>query len=129
MRERHSHFLKDSSGGSLAEFAMVVPVFIGLVFGIIHFSYVVYAQATLNAAVEAAARCISLGTDCTDSTTTTSYASSHYQGPNVGQVFAYSAPTTGSCANMKKVSATGAYKVNVVVTSITINLSARSCYP
>jgi Flp pilus assembly protein TadG len=129
MRRRFSRFVSETRGGSAVEFAVVAPLFFGLVFGVIHFSFVVFAQTTLNSAVEAAARCVSVGSDCTNSTTTTNYAAAHYQGPNIGQVFAYSAPTTGTCANMKMVSATATYNVNVVFTTIPISLSAQSCYP
>lgn len=122
-------FLRGETGAGAAEFAMVLPLFFTLVFGIVNFSIVAYAEAAMHKAAEAAARCASIGVTCTSADTTQSYARSSYHGPSVSATFAYTTPTSGSCSGMKQVYATGTYRINLVLGSWPISLHARSCYP
>jgi Flp pilus assembly protein TadG len=124
-------YLLSRRGAGTAEFAMVLPALIALTFGIIHFGIIMYAETTLHAAAEAAARCASINlntsqgaTTCLTSDTIQAYAAAHYAGPQVSQTFTYSQP---SCGNL--VVATGTYKMNIVVANLNIGLSAQSCYP
>jgi Flp pilus assembly protein TadG len=50
------------SGATAVEFALVLPPFLMLLFGIISASLVVYTAASLHYAVEGAARCYSVNT-------------------------------------------------------------------
>lgn len=122
---------QEVSGAALAEFAMVVPIFFALVFAVIHLSFITWGMTAMHWAAETAARCASInvplgasGATCTDNGSTQTYALSQYKGPNMAVAFV--ADTANSCG--KKVSATGSYKMNVVVTSVTLNLSAQACY-
>lgn len=54
-------FVKDSSGQALVEFALVLPIFILLTFGVIEISKIGYSYVTLNNAIRSAARVASVG--------------------------------------------------------------------
>ncbi|HWE48072.1 MAG TPA: TadE/TadG family type IV pilus assembly protein [Caulobacteraceae bacterium] len=130
LKYRAKSFLKDVHGGSLAEFAMVVPAFFALVFAVIHLSFVTWGMTAMHWACETAARCASInvplgasGATCTDNNSTKAYAATEYKGPNMSVVF--TSDIANSCG--KKVSATASYAMNVVVTKITLNLSAQAC--
>ena len=136
MIARKRSWLKDADGGSATEFAMVVPVFFALVFAVIHLSFVMWTETSLHWAAETAARCASvnapLGTmsggcatgNAITATSVQSYAVTQYHGPNLSPTFTYTTPTCG-----KQVKGTASYPVNLVVTSVTMNLSAQACYP
>jgi Flp pilus assembly protein TadG len=131
---RAHSFLKDMHGGGLAEFAMVVPVFFALVFAVIHLSFITWGMTAMHWACQTAARCAAInvplganGATCTDNNSTKAYAATQYKGPNMNVVF--SADVANSCGGSGKlVSATGSYVMNVVVTKVTLNLSAQACY-
>jgi Flp pilus assembly protein TadG len=48
--------LQDSSGAGTIEFALVIPMFLMLIFGVIDLGQMVYGQSVLNGAVQQAAR-------------------------------------------------------------------------
>lgn len=54
-------FFKESSGQALVEFALVLPLFLLLTFGVIEISKIGYSYVTLNNAVRSAARIASVG--------------------------------------------------------------------
>ena len=54
-------FCKSSSGQALLEFALVLPLFVLLTFGIIEVSKIGYSYVTLNNAVRSGARVASVG--------------------------------------------------------------------
>jgi Flp pilus assembly protein TadG len=133
---RFARYFHDRRGAGAAEFVMILPVFFGLVFAILNLCIVLYAETTLHAATEAAARCASVNvgmgntSTCHDQSTVSSFARGRYAGPSLASLtFTYSAPTSGTCANMQKVVGAGTYRVNAVVTSMNVNLSTQSCYP
>jgi Flp pilus assembly protein TadG len=129
-RRKLRTYVSQRRGAGSAEFAMILPAFFALTFGIIHFSIIMYAETTLHAAAEAAARCASInlnaagGSSCLTADTIATYASSKYAGPSVSQSFAYSSATCGN-----QVTATGTYKISMAFMSVTVPLSAKSCYP
>ena len=133
-----SRLLRETRGGSATEFAVIVPVFFALVFAVIHLSFILWAETSLHWATETAARCASINSNvgtgatgacatagATTNATVKAYATTQYHGPNVTPVF--TANTTATCG--KLVSATATYQLNVVVTSVAVNLNAKSCYP
>jgi Flp pilus assembly protein TadG len=130
---RSRKYLDDGSGSGAAEFALVVPIFFGLFFAIVNFGIVIYANSTLHAATQRTARCISINAAVGNSalciSNTNAYGLSAYAGPSIGQSFSYSLPTSGACNGMKLVTGSGAYKINALVVSIPVNLTAKSCYP
>jgi Flp pilus assembly protein TadG len=77
------------NGTTAVEFAMVLPPFLMLLLGTISASLAVYTEASLQYAVEGAARCYSAdtspyntATQRVSATTTQSYAKSLYHGPS-----------------------------------------------
>ncbi|NBJ14865.1 MAG: pilus assembly protein [Dehalobacter sp. 4CP] len=52
--------IKSSNGQSLVEFALVLPIFLLLVFGVVEFGRLGYSYVTLNNAVRSGARTASL---------------------------------------------------------------------
>ena len=120
-------FWRHAGGATAAEFALVLPLFLLTVFGTINMAFALSALIQLHYVTEKVARCISVdptGTTCTTANADT-YAKGLYQGSGItGLTFAATAPACGN-----KVDGSGNYQVFTGVGSITIGLSASSCYP
>jgi hypothetical protein len=122
--------LRRDEGSSAAEFAMVFPAFLALVFAVMHLGIVIYAVSCLHAAAQAAARCASVNipivasTTCTTTAKIQAYGAAKYIGPHVGQSFTYS---TASCGNL--VQASGTYRIPIMIAAISVPLTAQACYP
>jgi len=142
MRLPAVRFLRDRCGSSAAEFALVLPLMIMLVFAIIQLSIAMYASSLLRATVEEAARCASAKqyTTCSGvdaaaiKTAVETYALDFYHGPGIGPAFVYS--TDASCGSPSeatkpghRVTGTGSYSIGVGLASFTIPLSATACFP
>ena len=56
------NFLRDPSGSSAVEFAVVGPVFLMLVIGMMYGCLMIFSTASLHYAVEEGARCASIRT-------------------------------------------------------------------
>lgn len=121
-------------GAAAAEFALVLPVFLVLIFAIVSFGGVLYAYTQLHFATEDAARCYSVKTDiCDNAADTKTYALSHYTGPNIGVDFPTATITqTGACFGASQghtVTGSGTYAVNVGFFNFSIPMSATACFP
>lgn len=118
-------FLVNERAAASAEFAMVVPVFLLLVFGIINGSIMYSAQTQMHYAAQRTARCLAVdvGTDCDDAD---AFAKDMYNGPSLsGLTFASEDdPICGW-----KVTGTGEYQLVSGINVTTVNISAESCYP
>jgi Flp pilus assembly protein TadG len=119
------------NGTTAVEFAMVLPPFLMLLLGTISARLAVYTEASLQYAVEGAARCYSAdtspystATQCVSATTTQSYAKSLYHGPS-SPTFTASTPACGHQVNatLKNV-VPGTY-----MAPFNITLSATACFP
>lgn len=77
--KRFRVFLRDSAGATAAEFALVLPVFLLIVFGTINMALAMSAVVRLHFVTETAARCLSVNTTgaCTAANINT-YATSLY---------------------------------------------------
>jgi Flp pilus assembly pilin Flp len=116
-------FCKDENGQTAAEFALVLIVFLGLVFGTLGLSFAVWANETLQYAAEATARCLSVTpSSCANVQT---YGLSQYAGPNISPVF--SQPSSPGCGHPVKAIAT--IPLDAVVVSTSISLTALACFP
>jgi Flp pilus assembly protein TadG len=120
-------FFKDQRGTSAVEFAITLPVFILMLFGVWQISFGVWAQCALQHGADMAARCMSVNpTVCGNINVsgTQSYAASQSYGLNPSpSVFAVSTQTCGS-----QVSAT--YPLSPVVANLSIfavTLHAQAC--
>ncbi|MHB8530107.1 MAG: TadE/TadG family type IV pilus assembly protein [Caulobacteraceae bacterium] len=122
---RLSRFPRDRSAATAVEFAIVLPAFLALTFGTVNVCIALYANTALHFAVDDAARCMSVRTTvCDNAADTQTYASSHYNGPNIAPTFV---AASASCGN--QVSATATYQLNAILTNVAVPLSATSCFP
>lgn len=118
-------FHGDLGGASAVEFALVLPVFVLLVLGSISAATLGLTIASMNYAVEAAARCSAVKAPaCVTPSATATYARTRYVGPSVSPVFTYAA--TG-CGNT--VTGTATFSLNLVPVFNSVPLSTSACYP
>ena len=91
------------------EFAIIAPVFILLILGMIALCFALFLVGSMHFAVEDGARCASVKTTiCSDATSTVAYTQSRYLGPNVSPTFTYA---SAACGN--SVSGSVSYSMNV----------------
>ena len=108
--------------------ALVAPIFFGLLFGVVSFSLVLWTQASLHFAVQAAARCASVNKmTCGSDSAIRIYALNQYFGQPLGGTnpFTYSANGCGHT-----VTASYTYALSVpFYGSYSLPLSATACFP
>ena len=125
MRDFHTAAWTDEHGTTAIEFAIIAPVFITLVIGILYMCMGLFMVGSLHYAVEEGARCRSVRTTvCSDKATTEAYTKSRYFWPSSSPTFTYAA---AACGN--SVSASVNYVMNLGLTQITVPLSATACFP
>jgi Flp pilus assembly protein TadG len=118
-------FFKDNSGTTAIEFAIVAPVFLGLLVGMLYLCLALFSASSLHYAVEEGARCASVKTTiCTSPLTTVAYAQNAYYGAAISPTFNYS---TAACG--KQVTGTANFTANLMLTTVTIPMSASACFP
>lgn len=115
------------AGTSAVEFALLVPVFLTIVFGTMGLGAALWAQFGLQHGVEMAARCASINsTVCGNTAAIQSYAVRQTYGINPPATdFAVS---TASCGEL----VTASYDYALLGSSLglpTVTLTARSCFP
>ena len=122
----HIAGLKDSRGTSAIEFAILSPVFIGMIIGILYMCMLLFVVGSLHYAVEDAARCSSVKTAvCSNGTSTIAYAQSRFNGSSILPVtFAYSTPACGH-----SVTGSGSYNFNFGLANLVVPVSASACFP
>jgi hypothetical protein len=124
-RNFHFRLLGDVRGTSAVEFAIVAPVFLMLVVGLISTCLLLFSIACMHYAVEEGARCASVkATVCPDSGTTLTYTKAAYYGPLILPTFAY---TVAPCGY--SVSGSANFSLNIGLSRLTVPLSATACYP
>ena len=121
-----SAFFRDARGGPAIEFAITAPIYFFGLFGLLQVGVWLFADFSLQRAVDDAARCGAL--QLSKCSSLTSYAAS----ATVGLPVTASAFTSGTCtlsgANGKKVSAT--YTVPTFVPALpNISVNVSACYP
>lgn len=128
---RSPRWLAEERGTAAIEYALILPVFLLCVFGIMDVARVFWTYTTLNRAVEAAARCAAINTTlCGTATQIKAKAVSEAWGLNI-TAGAFTS-TTAACG--AKVTASYPYTffipgVDRVTRMGTITLSASACYP
>lgn len=116
---------RDERGTTAIEFAIVAPVFIAFVIGILYVCLGLFAVGSLHYAVEEGARCAAVRTAvCDNADTTIAYTKSHYFGPNTAPTFKYAAL---SCGN--SVSGSTNYTLDFILAKVTVPLTATACFP
>jgi Flp pilus assembly protein TadG len=119
-------FRRDDRAATSAEFALVVPLFIILLFSTINGSLMLSAATQMHYAAERAARCLSVDVagDCSAGTID-AYAKSFYDGPTLtGMSFTTTAPACGN-----RVVGTGTYELVGGLEMTSVSMSATACYP
>jgi Flp pilus assembly protein TadG len=120
-----TRMLGDVRGATAVEFAMVGPVFLLLVVGLVYVCLLFFSVGSMQYAVEKGARCASVATTvCTDSNSTITYTNAAYYGPLTTPTFTYAARTCGH-----SVTGTMNFALYFVVTTLTVPLSATACFP
>jgi len=124
--------IRNESGVTAVEFALLLPFFVILLFGIIEFGQVLFLQAALQHAVTEAARCATISgaagstPDCSSAGNIASFASTQAYGLGVAaSYFSTSNPTGFNCVN-------ASYPFNLsipLIPAIQLTLTAKSCYP
>ena len=126
MRTFHSNICSDECGTTAIEFAIVGPVFILLVIGIVYLCMCLSVVSSMHYAVEEGARCASVRTTvCTDQTSTITYTKNHYFGPSTLPTFTYNA--AAACGH--SVSGSINYVLDLGLKQITVPISAAACFP
>src|SRR5204863_9405375 len=95
---RPSKILRDESGASALEFAMIAPVFFLFIFGIVEAGMLFWTQTGMQHGAEMAARCATINsTLCPNPTAITSYATQQSFGLTLPtSTFTYSTPACGN---------------------------------
>ena len=114
----------DERGTTAVEFAIVGPLFIGVVIGILYLCMGLFALGSMHYAVKEGARCASVRTTvCSDATTTVSYTKSRYFGPG-SPTFTYA---SAACGN--SVSGSVDYVMELLLEQVTVPIKATACFP
>ena len=125
--DRIRRFWRGRSGASAVEFALVVPLFATLIFGMINVALALWGAAALHYTVDAAARCQAVLTEtCSSSSATIAWANSHYVGPSISPTFTI---LKGSLCGAGAVNATATYKIHAVLVNVAVPMTATSCFP
>lgn len=124
MRNFHTHAWNNERGTTAVEFAIVSPIFIAFVIGILYLCLCLFLFGSLHYAVKEGARCASVRTTvCTDAASTVAYAKSRYFGPS-SPTFTYAA---AACGN--SVSASINYMAQLGLSQFNIPIAATACFP
>ena len=119
------------SGAAAIEYALILPVLLLCIFGLMDTGRLIWCYATLSRAVDAAARCAAINTTaCGTTAQIQNVAASEAWGMTItASAFTVAAATCGTRV-------TGTYSFdfvmpgfNYVVPTGTITLTAASCYP
>lgn len=124
-------FAADCRGIAALEFALLAPPFLMLLIGTMTMAMLFFTTTSLHFAAQAAARCASVkSTVCTNSATTTAFATANYFGSTRAPVFTCAGRLCGgtaSCGN--KVTGTVTVTLDVGIASYSTPLRADACYP
>lgn len=117
-----NRLLVDNNGATAVEFAIIAPVVLMIMFGIIQLSVAALTVASLHYAAEKGARCAALKTDWETDCDFTTY----YFAPGSPPKFVLD-KTEQPCGVM--LTATVTYNLSVLVYQRAIKLSGKSCFP
>jgi Flp pilus assembly protein TadG len=116
--------VKNENGASAVEFALILPVFVAFVFGMINCGLMLWTQLGIEHGVVAAARCTTINPSvCPD---VPAYAAQQAYGLNLPKTaFTVTAPACGN-----RVSASYGFQfVTLIMPPRSVTLTAQSCYP
>jgi uncharacterized membrane protein len=120
--------IRGQSGATALEYVLVLPALLLFLLGIMDMGRLVWTQATLDHAADAAARCAAIDvTDCGTAAAIQTYAA--------GQAYGMTLPTsdfsvtTAACGQQVSVSAPFVFVISGWVSPGTVTLTANACYP
>ncbi len=116
-RDRFRDFLRDGSGASAIEMALLAPAFVALLLAVVQGSLLVFTQASLHYAVQKGVRCAALMDSCPS-------PGSYYLAPGSAPVFTPALLTCG-----RALTATVSYNLSLLVYQRNVSLSATACFP
>ena len=117
--------VRSDRGTAAVEFAIVGPIFLMLIIGLIYTCMLLFTMGSMQFAVEEGARCASVQTTvCTNNATTISHALGAYYGPIAAPTFTSS---LAACGHV--VSSTTSFSFNMGLSSVNVPLTATSCFP
>ena len=112
---------RSNCGATAVEFALIAPALVTVVVGTFYLCMALYLVASMHFAVEDGARCASVNsTTCGSASAIVTYTQAYF-GPTH---FTYAA---AACGN--SVSASVTYVANLGVTSVSVPITAKACYP
>jgi Flp pilus assembly protein TadG len=131
MRDLLRSVSRNEEGTTAVEFAIIAPLLILLVIGIIGLCFALFLIGSLHFAVEDGARCASVKTQiCQDTPTTIAYTQSRYLGPNVSPTFTLNnAAACGPANSGNSVTGTVNYSMNIGFRTFVIPITATACFP
>jgi Flp pilus assembly protein TadG len=122
---RRARIIADQRGTSALEFAIVGPVFLSLIVGLIYGCLLLFTMASMQYAVEEGSRCASVKTTiCTSSASIIAYTQAAYLGPFTVPSFT---STTAACGHSVTGSTNFAFDIGLA--GLTVPLSATACFP
>ncbi len=116
-KNRVQEFRRDQSGVAAIELAILGPVYLALLLGVIQGGLLIFSLAILHYAVQKGVRCIALQDSCPS-------PASYYASPGAAPVF-----TSAQQACGQVLTATVTFTLSVVLYQTDIPLSATSCFP
>jgi Flp pilus assembly protein TadG len=117
--------LANQEGNTAIEFAILAPVFLSMIIGLLYLSMLGFAYVSLQSAVETAARCAAVqSTICTSTAATQGVASNLFAGFGATPTF-----TVANAACGSQVTGQVTVSFNTVLTTVTVPLTATACHP
>ena len=117
--------VRSDRGTAAVEFAIVGPIFLMLIIGLIYTCMLLFTMGSMQFAVEEGARCASVKTNiCTNNAATAAYARNAYYGPITTPNFN---ATLAACGH--KVTSSTDFTFNMGLSSVGVPLIATSCFP
>jgi Flp pilus assembly protein TadG len=131
MPRQRPAILSRSDGTAAVELAILMPVFLVFLLGIVEFGRLMWTHASLQFAVEAAARCYAIDTSCTSASAAQTYASQQVIGMTVASSAFLASNGAGTSCGGYEVQVSD-YPFSFIVPTLfpwTITLNAQSCHP
>jgi len=128
-------FLSDDRGLAVTEFALLAPVFMIAMFGLIETSRVLWTKQTLDEVAYATARCTAVSASCDGLANLRSFATTRGAGYGVtiptNNVTMTDNTTCNGLPNSKQVDITMTFTsvMDGFVPSFPVTLQARGCFP
>lgn len=121
-------FAQDETGASAAEFALVLPLFLLLIFGVFAAGVMMNGAMSLQRATEVSARCLSAQrTDCSLADITP-FAEAQYEGPYLDNLTFTASDADAECDGYR-VTASGTLNWFAGTSILSAPMNTSACYP